>query len=105
MNRQIRTQFRGSLIGIVAFVALLAAGAARAQQEPLIVILPSGAELRAERVDVMPFERMVFIFEAPLFRDGFEDPPLPANPCAYLDPDSPTALCPCPPARPGQVCL
>lgn len=88
-----------------ALLAALAAATATAQgAEPLIVVLPNGSEIRAERVDAMPLERMVFVIEAPLFRDGFEDPILP-NPCAFVPEDRPTPLCPCPPARPGQVCL
>ena len=38
----------------------------------LRVVLPNGTELSAQRVDVFPDARMVVIYEAPLFADGFE---------------------------------
>ena len=38
----------------------------------LRVILPNGSELSAQRVDALPDARMVVIYEAPLFADGFE---------------------------------
>lgn len=38
----------------------------------LRVVLPNGTELSAQRVDVSPDAQMVVIYEAPLFKDGFE---------------------------------
>jgi len=38
----------------------------------LRVVLPNGSEITASRVDVHPDARMVVIYEAPLFKDGFE---------------------------------
>ena len=38
----------------------------------LRVILPDGTELSAQRVDVHPDAQTVVIYEAPIFKDGFE---------------------------------
>ena len=43
-----------------------------AAADPLVVILPNGSQIAAERVDYHVGAGTVEIVEAPLFRDGFE---------------------------------
>ena len=50
--------------------ALLAAILAAA--DPLVVILPDGSRISAQRVEYHVGAGTVVIVEAPLFRDGFE---------------------------------
>lgn len=38
----------------------------------LRIMLPNGTELSAQRVDVHPDAQTVVIYEAPIFKDGFE---------------------------------
>ena len=38
----------------------------------LRIMLPDGTELSAQRVDVHPDAQTVVIYEAPIFKDGFE---------------------------------
>lgn len=55
------------VLGLVVAVTFVAADALA-----LIVTLPDGTELSAQRVDVHPDAQTVVIYEAPLMADGFE---------------------------------
>lgn len=51
----------------ILFLALMFAGA-----DPLVVILPGGSQISAERVDYHVGAGTVVIFERAIFKDGFE---------------------------------